>query len=50
MLNSNPSDNATASTISEWADHLEMVAQFRDRETDHGQSRDGPNPENVRNI
>jgi len=26
-----------------------MVAQFRDRETDHGQSRDGPNPENARN-
>ena len=24
-----------------------MVAQFRDRETDHGQSRDGPNPENA---
>ena len=27
-----------------------VVAQFRDRETDHGQSRDGPNPENARNI
>jgi len=26
-----------------------MVAQFRDRETDHGQSRDGPNPENAWN-
>jgi len=27
-----------------------MVAQFRDRETDHGQSPDGPNPENARNM
>ena len=27
-----------------------VVAQFRDRETDHGQSRDGPNPENARNM
>jgi len=26
-----------------------MVAQSRDRETDHGQSRDGPNRENVHN-
>ena len=24
-----------------------MVAQFCDRETDHGQSRDGPNPKNA---
>jgi len=30
--------------------NLEMVAQSRDRETDHGQSRDGPNRENVHNI
>ena len=27
-----------------------MVAQSRDRETDHGQSRDGPNRENAYNI
>jgi len=40
----------TASAISERADHLAMVAQFRDRETDHGQTRDGPNPENARNT
>jgi len=26
-----------------------MVAQFRDRETEHGQSRDGPNRENAHN-
>jgi len=26
-----------------------MVAQSRDRETDHGQSRDGPNRENAHN-
>jgi len=48
-LNSNPSDNAISSAISERADHLAIVAQFRDRETDHGQSRDRPNPENARN-
>ena len=29
--------------------NLEMVAQARDRETDHGQSPDGPNHENAHN-
>jgi len=42
--------NISIDNQSERAYNLEMVAQFRDRETDHGQSRDGQNRENAHNT